>query len=40
VKNRPFGKPRCRWENNIKMFLQEMGWGVYWIYVAQVRDKR
>jgi len=37
-KNRPFGKSRCRWANNIRRFLQEMGWGVYWIYVAQVRD--
>jgi hypothetical protein len=22
---RPFGRPRCRWEDNIKMDLQEMG---------------
>jgi len=22
---RPFGRPRCRWENNIKMNLQEVG---------------
>jgi len=24
---RPFGKPRLRWENNIKMDLQEVGCG-------------
>ena len=23
---RPLGRPKCRWENNIKMGLQEMGW--------------
>ena len=23
---RPFGRPRCRWEDNIKMDLQEVGW--------------
>jgi hypothetical protein len=22
---RPFGRPRCRWENNIRMDLEEMG---------------
>jgi len=22
---RPLGRPRCRWENNIKMNLQEVG---------------
>ena len=24
---RPLGRPRRRWEDNIKMELQEMGWG-------------
>jgi hypothetical protein len=23
---RPLGRPRCRWEDNIKMDLQDMGW--------------
>ena len=23
---RPLGRPRCRWEDNIKMDLQEVGW--------------
>jgi hypothetical protein len=32
-------KPRCRWENNVKMDLQEMGCGVMdWIVLAQDRD--
>jgi hypothetical protein len=24
---RPLGRPRCRWEDNIKMDFQEVGWG-------------
>jgi hypothetical protein len=27
---RPFGKPRRRWEDNTKLDLQEMGWGMDW----------
>jgi hypothetical protein len=23
----PLGRPRCKWEDNIKMDLQEVGWG-------------
>ena len=34
----PFGRPMCRWDDNIKMDLQEVGWGMDWIDVAQVRD--
>ena len=35
----PFGKPRRRWEDNIKMDLQEVGCGsMDWIEVAQDRD--
>jgi hypothetical protein len=26
---RPFGRPRRRWEDNIKMDLQEVGWGAW-----------
>jgi hypothetical protein len=34
------GRPRCRWENNIKMGLQEGGLGgMDWIHLAQDRDK-
>jgi len=30
--NRPLGRPRCRWEDNIKMDLQKVGWeGMDWI---------
>jgi hypothetical protein len=24
---RPFGRPRCRWEDDIGMDLKETGWG-------------
>jgi hypothetical protein len=37
---RPLGRPRRRWEANIKMDLQEVGCGVMdWIGLAQVRDR-
>ena len=26
---RPFGRPRRRWEDNIKMNLKEVGWGTW-----------
>jgi hypothetical protein len=26
---RPLGRPRCRWDDNIKMDLQEVEWGVW-----------
>jgi hypothetical protein len=26
---RPLGRPRLRWEDNVKMDLQEMGWGAW-----------
>jgi hypothetical protein len=26
---RPLGRPRYRWENNIKMDLQEVEWGTW-----------
>jgi len=25
-----FGRTRRRWEDNIKMNFQDIGWGVYW----------
>jgi hypothetical protein len=38
---RPLMRPRHRWENNIKMDLQEVGCGgMEWIGMAQDRDKR
>jgi len=37
---RPLGRPRHRWEDNIKMDLQEVGCGgVDWIELAQNRDR-
>jgi hypothetical protein len=33
---RPLGRPRRRWEDNIKMDLQEVGCGgMYWSELAQ-----
>jgi hypothetical protein len=37
---RPLGRSRCRWEDNIKMHLQEVGCGsMDWIELAQDRDR-
>ena len=37
---RPLGRPRRRWEDNIKMDLEEVGCGVMdWIEVVQNRDR-
>jgi hypothetical protein len=37
---RPLGRPRCRWENGIRMDLGEIGWGgMEWIHLAQDRDQ-
>jgi len=37
---RPLGRPRHRWEDNIKMDLQEVGCGgMEWINLAQDRDR-
>jgi hypothetical protein len=36
---RPLGRPRRRWEDNMKMDLREIGFGdVDWIYLARDRD--
>jgi len=26
----PFGRPRYRWKDSIKMYLHEVGWGEAW----------
>jgi hypothetical protein len=37
---RPLGKPRLRWQDNIKVDLQEVGFeGVDWINLAEDRDR-
>jgi len=37
---RPLGRPRSRWEDNIKMNIQEVGCGgMDWIELAQGRDR-
>jgi hypothetical protein len=36
----PLGRPRSRWEDNIKMDLREIGWGgMNWINLVQDRDQ-
>jgi hypothetical protein len=37
---RPLGRPRCRWEDNIKMDFQAVGCGgMDWIGLEQYRDR-
>ena len=37
---RPLGRPRRRWEDNIRMDLREVGCGrVDWMELAQDRDR-
>jgi hypothetical protein len=39
-RKRSLGTPRRRWEDNIKIDLQEVGWeGLDWIDQAQYRDR-
>jgi hypothetical protein len=39
-KNRPLGRPRRMWQDNIKMDLREIRWGdVDWINLIQERDQ-
>ena len=39
-RKRPLGRPRHRWEDNMKMDLQEMRCGsMDWIELAQDRDR-
>jgi hypothetical protein len=39
-RRRPLGRPRRKWEDNIKMDLREIGFGdVDWIHWAQDRDR-
>jgi hypothetical protein len=37
---RPLGRPRRRWEDNIRMDVREIGWGgMDWIDLARDRDQ-
>jgi len=36
-RKRPLGKPRPRWEDNIKIDLQEGGWGRAWTGLIWLR---
>jgi len=37
---RPLGRPRRRWEDNIKIYLHEIGYGgMDWIELVQDRDR-
>jgi hypothetical protein len=37
---RPFGRPRCRCEDNIRMDLREIDWEIVdWIHLDQDRDE-
>jgi len=39
-RKRPLGRPRLRWEDNIKTDLQEVGfWDMDWIELAQDRGR-
>jgi hypothetical protein len=36
---RPLGRPRRRWEDNVKINFREVGWGgMNWIHLSQDRD--
>jgi hypothetical protein len=38
--NRQLGRPRCRWEDKIRMKLREIVWyGVDWIHLGQDRGQ-
>jgi hypothetical protein len=40
VRKRLLGRPRHRWEDNIKIDIHEVGWGgMDWIDLAQDRDR-
>jgi hypothetical protein len=38
---KPLGRPKPRWEDNIKRDLREVGWrGIHWIDLAQDRNRQ
>jgi hypothetical protein len=38
-RKRPLGRSRRRWEDNIKIYLREIGWGIDLIVLAKDRDQ-
>jgi len=36
---RPFGRPRRRWKDNIKLDLREVGGNGYWVELVQDGDR-
>jgi hypothetical protein len=37
---RPLGRCKHKWDDNVRMYLREIGWkGVYWIHLAQERNQ-
>jgi len=38
-RKRPLGRPRRRWEDNVKIDLTEAGWGMDWIDMAHDRNR-
>jgi hypothetical protein len=37
---RPLERPRCRWDDNIRIDLREIEWeGVDWMHLAQDTDR-
>jgi hypothetical protein len=36
---RPLRRPRRRWEDNIKMDLQDVGWGMDWNELTKDRNR-
>jgi hypothetical protein len=36
----PLGRPKCRWVDNIKIYVREIGWdGVDWIDLTHYREQ-
>jgi hypothetical protein len=38
-RTRPLRRPRHKWENNIKVRLQEVGWGCDWINLVEDKNR-
>ena len=39
IEKRPLGRPKRTWENNIRMYLKEIGINMrYWVHSAQDTD--